>query len=273
MPETRTSSPDLAALSLTGRTAVVTGAASGIGRETALVLARAGAAPVICDIDAAGLEKTRQELIGLGVEDPLTVAVDLRNRSAVDALAQQAAARHGSLDIWANIAGVMRTGLVTDTTEEDLDLVLDSNLKGTYFGCAAAARIMTAQRSGAIINTASAGADMPAAGISAYAMSKAAVLMLTRSLATEVGRYGVRVNSIAPGFVDTPMVSHNFVRSDGAVNREAREAVFTDRAAQSPLGVTGEPWDIAMAVLYLASDAARFVTGQTLRPNGGVVMP
>ncbi|WP_317617363.1 SDR family NAD(P)-dependent oxidoreductase [Streptomyces antnestii] len=97
--------------------------------------------------------------------------------------------------------------------------------------------------------------------------------MLTRTLATELGRYGVRVNSVAPGFVDTPMVARNFSRPDGTVDPDAREADFASRAASSPLGRTGEPWDIAMAVLYLASDAARFITGQTIRPNGGVVMP
>jgi 3-oxoacyl-[acyl-carrier protein] reductase len=191
----------------------------------------------------------------------------------VRGLAERALAGAGRLDVWANVAGVLRPGAIVDTTEADLDATLAVNLKGVYWGCAAAARAMIPRRTGSIINIASAGADVPAPGLSAYALSKAAVLMLTRTLATEVGPHGVRANAVAPGFIDTPMVAHHFTRDDGSLDSAARDAIFKSRAAQSPLAVTGEPSDIALAMLYLAADASRFVTGQTIRPNGGVAMP
>lgn len=264
---------DQAALfTLPGRVAVITGAASGIGRETAAVMARAGAAVVLADIDKAGLETTAELVRGLGGRAD-TVPTDITDAAAVNALAGHAMAAHGRIDVWANVAGLLRAAPVVDTDEELLDQVIAVNLKGTYFGCQAAARVMTAQGSGSIVNVASAGADMPAPGISVYALTKAAVLMLTRTLAHEVGPAGVRVNSVAPGFIDTPMVRHHWTAPDGTVDEDTRARVMHDRAAQAALGITGEPRDIALAILYLASDASRFVTGQTVRPNGGVVMP
>ncbi|WTW95859.1 SDR family oxidoreductase [Streptomycetaceae bacterium NBC_01309] len=265
-------SDHLDVFTLPGKAAVVTGAASGIGRAAAVVLAEAGAAVVLADVDAAGLAVTAEAVRARGGRAAV-VPTDVTDAAQVTALAEHAVAEHGRIDVWANVAGVIRSAPVVDTTEETLDLIIGVNLKGTYFGCQAAARVMTAQGSGAIVNVASAGADMPAPGISAYALTKAAVLMLTRTLAVEVGPAGVRVNSVAPGFIDTPMVQGYWTAPDGSVDQDARTRTIGNRAAQAPLGVIGEPRDIALAILYLASDAARFITGQTVRPNGGVVMP
>lgn len=257
--------------SLDGDVAVVTGAASGIGREAASVFAEAGARLLLIDRDAAGLGETAARLpkTASGVE---TVVADVSRQAEVAAAAARAVARFGRIDIWANAAGVLGIGTVVDVTEAELDRILAVNLKGTYFGCAEAAKVMRAQGRGAIVNIASAGGEMPAPGLSAYAMSKAAVLMLTKTLAVELGPAGVRVNAVAPGFIDTPMVPQRFTREDGTVDDAVKQAVFADRAGGSPLNATGAPWDIAMAMLYLAADASRFVTGQTLRPNGGVHM-
>ncbi|HVM63833.1 MAG TPA: SDR family oxidoreductase, partial [Acidimicrobiales bacterium] len=168
--------------------------------------------------------------------------------------------------------GVIRNSLVVDTTEEDLDAVLAVNLKGVYWGCAAAGRVMGAAGRGAIVNVASAGGEMPAPTLSVYAMSKAAVIQLTRVVAAELGPKGVRANAVAPGFIETPMTKRNWTNADGTVDQDKRAQLLGARGAQSPLGTTGEPTDIAYAMLYLAVDASRFMTGQVLRPNGGVYM-
>jgi 3-oxoacyl-[acyl-carrier protein] reductase len=260
------------AFTLDGRTAVVTGAASGIGRGTAIVLAKAGASLVLADIDEPGLEATRAQIDAA----PDRIALrrtDVTDREDVEALADFAAARFGGIDVWANIAGVIGAAPVTEMTKAELDRILSVNLQGTYWGCAAAARRMASRGKGSIVNISSAGADMPAPGLSAYAMSKAAVNMLTRTLATEVGRQGVRVNAVAPGFVETPMVAYRYRTPDGEVDEKARARLLQLRAEGSALGRIGEPSDIAYAILCLASDASRFVTGQILRPNGGAVMP
>ncbi|HLG91532.1 MAG TPA: SDR family oxidoreductase, partial [Acidimicrobiales bacterium] len=134
-------------------------------------------------------------------------------------------------------------------------------------------RQMVAQGSGSIVNMSSGAIDTPAPGLVCYAMAKAAVAQLTKTLAVEVGRKGVRVNAIAPGFVVTGMTSRHFVRPDGTVDEKARQALLEMMASRAALGRVGEPNDVAYAVLYLASDASSFVTGQVLRPNGGVGMP
>ncbi|MCH2170808.1 SDR family oxidoreductase [Myxococcota bacterium] len=258
--------------SLDGRTAVVTGAASGIGRAVAKTLAEAGAGVVLADVDLAGLEHVRNEIDSSG-RSALCVEVDVSSRSEVEKLVAAALDRFGSVDVMANVAGIIRNASVIETTEEELDAVLAVNLKGVFFGCQAAARVMVEQGGGSIINVASAGMDMPAPGIVSYAMSKAAVAMLTRTLAVEVGGSNVRVNTVAPGFTDTSMTRRHFTDAGGKVDEDARDRLWNERASGAPLGRIGEPEDIAWAILYLASDAARFVTGQVLRPNGGVVMP
>lgn len=265
--------PDLAAgFDLEGRVAVVTGAASGIGREASLMLAKAGARVVLADRNEDGLAQTASQIAALE-GNALQQAVDVTDRDQVEALAERAMEAFGRLDIWANIAGVLVSGPVTEATEADFDRVVAVNMKGVYWGCAAAARVMTTQGRGSIINISSTAADFPAPYLSLYAMSKAAVNMLTKTLAHEVGPSGVRVNAIGPGWIETPMVSYRFRTPDGGIDPVKRAETLALRAQVSPLGLTGEPSDIAYAILYLASDASRFVTGQVLRPNGGAAMP
>jgi 3-oxoacyl-[acyl-carrier protein] reductase len=172
-----------------------------------------------------------------------------------------------------NIAGIIHNSLVVDTREEDLDRILATNLKGVFFGCQSAARVMTEQGSCSIINMSSGAIDMPAATIVCYAMAKAAVAQLTKTLATEVGATGVRVNAVAPGLILTGMTSRHFTRPDGSIDEELKAAFVDPMAERATLGRVGEPDDIAYAVLYLACDASSFMTGQILRPNGGVAMP
>ena len=200
----------------------------------------------------------------------LVVPTDVGDRDQVNALAVAAIKAHGRLDVWANVAGIIRNSLIVDSTPEDVEAVTRVNLWGTYWGIAAAGRAM--KNGGSIINTSSAGGEMPAPTLSIYAMTKAAVSHLTRCAATELGGSNIRVNAIAPGFTDTPMVQRNWTKPDGSVDDTARQALLEQRSAQSPLRTTGTPEDQTWAMLYLASDASRFVTGQVIRPNGGVVM-
>lgn len=262
----------LATFALEGRVAVITGAASGIGRETARVLAEAGARPVIADIASDGLEQTAAYVAGTGIE-AVPVRCDVSQRSEVEVLAAKVASEQSRIDIWVNCAGTILSRPIVDVSQEDLDRVLSINLHGVYWGCAAAARVMKKSGSGSIINISSSGGETAVPGISLYSMSKAAVNMLTRTAAKEFGPDGIRVNAVAPGWVETPMGTHSFRDGSGELDPRKREEGLATRKAASPLGIVGEPRDIALAILYLASDASRFMTGQIMRPNGGVSMP
>ncbi|MBT2541310.1 SDR family oxidoreductase [Streptomyces sp. ISL-44] len=250
-----------ASYDLTGRTALITGAASGIGRATAVLLAEAGAHVHCADRDEQGLAETAALVAKAG--GAATVhALDVTDRTALRAAVTAA----GPLDIAAAIAGVMHTSSVLETTDEDLDRVLDINFKGVLRTCQEAARSMIAAgRPGSIVTMASGAVDAAQPGLLCYSAAKAAVVQLTKTLATEAGPHGIRVNAVAPGWIRTPMTGRH-----GAEVQDQTEAVMV---RMSPLRRVGEPEDIAQAVLYLASDASSFMTGQILRPNGGVSMP
>jgi 3-oxoacyl-[acyl-carrier protein] reductase len=188
-------------------------------------------------------------------------------------LVAQAVVAFGRLDLMANVAGVIGDASVAKTREEDLDRILAINTKGVFFGCQAAAAVMRERGGGSIVNMASLAAfrGVPALGV--YGMSKAAVVALTRTLAMEVGRFGVRVNAVAPGFITSHMTGRHVLRDDGSVDEARMEEVISDARERNPLHSVGEPEDVAKAVLYLASDASRYVTGQVLHVNGGGFMP
>lgn len=255
-----------------GKVAVVTGAGSGIGRACALALAGAGATVVCADINAHTASATADQIAAAGGSAE-GVELDVSVRTAVDALAERVVAERGGIHVWCNIAGIMVEGPFLEASEEDLDRILTVNLKGVFFGCQAAGRVMVGQaEGGSIINASSAAADTPSPNIVSYAICKAGVVQMTKSLAIEIGKKGVRVNAVAPGFVLTGMTGRYFVRPDGTVDEAMQEAVIAPMRKFTPLRSIGEPEDIAAAVLYLASDASRFMTGQVIRPNGGVAM-
>ena len=261
------------AYDLHGRVAIVTGAGSGIGRATARMLAEAGAAVVCADVDGTAAEETAAGITGGGGRAS-GAGVDVSDRTAVDGLVSTTMSELGRLDVMANIAGIMHeAAAVADTDEATLDRVLAVNLKGVFFGCQSAARVMVPQRSGTIVNMASGAIDVPTAGIVCYAMAKAGVAQLTKTLAVELAGDGVRVNAVAPGFVMTPMLARFIAGPGGDADAGALEGAREQMARMTPLGRMGDPEDIAHAVLYLASDASSFLTGQIVRPNGGVSMP
>jgi 3-oxoacyl-[acyl-carrier protein] reductase len=257
---------------LSDRVAVLTGVGSGIGKATAQLLAAAGATIVGGDIDEAGADATVKEINGDGGV-ARAQRTDVTKRSDVDALVDAAAKEFGRVDIVGNIAGIPHNKMVADCTDEEFERILAINLKSVFYGCQAALRHMIPQGSGNIVNMASGAIDTPAPTLACYAMTKAAVAMLTKTLATEVGRHGVRVNAIAPGMILTNFSRHNFIDEQGNVVPEKLEQYHKRAGAMAPLGRAGDAEDVARSFLYLVSDAAAFVTGQIERPNGGVAMP
>ncbi|MFC8363389.1 SDR family NAD(P)-dependent oxidoreductase [Streptomyces griseorubiginosus] len=251
----------VSAYDLTGRTAFVTGAASGIGRASAVLLAQAGATVHCADRDEMGLHGTASLVKDAG-GTAHTHPLDVTHREQL----HRAVASCGHLDILAAVAGIMHSSPVLETRDEDLDRVLNVNFKGVLYACQEAARMMIARGTrGSIVTMASGAVDTGGPGLLCYGAAKAAVVQLTKTLATEVGRYGIRVNAVAPGWIRTPMTDRH--------DEEAQAHTEALMSRMSPLKRVGEPEDIAHAVLHLASDASSFTTGQILRPNGGVAMP
>jgi NAD(P)-dependent dehydrogenase (short-subunit alcohol dehydrogenase family) len=242
--------------SLDGSTAFVTGAASGIGRASALRLAAAGARVALADRDGDGVRALARE-IG---DRALAVDLDVTDRAAIDAALAEAEARLGVPDILVNSAG---TGACTAFWESDPDqfeYVLRVNLIGTFLAARSfTRRLLALGRGGAIVNVASTNAYIPATGLSAYCASKGGVLMFTRVAALELGARGIRVNAIAPGSTLTGMTSLAFTRPK-------MEQGFL---RHTPMGRFGQPDDIAQAVLYLASPLSAWVTGHLLVVDGG----
>jgi 3-oxoacyl-[acyl-carrier protein] reductase len=251
--------------------AVLTGGASGIGRAAAYILSGVGATVVLGDIDEAGA-KTVAEDLGARGRTALAVHMDVTDRAQVDALVARAMSEFGRLDIMGNIAGIPSRSMVADLTDEQFEHVMSTNLRGTLYGCQAAIKVMAPQGSGNIINIASGAIDTAAPTLAAYAMSKAAVAMLTMTLATEVASLGIRVNALAPGMILTGFSRPHFVDEEGNVVPERLQAFREMGAKMHPVGRIGHPADVAWTILYLVSDVAEFVTGQIVRPNGGTAM-
>jgi 3-oxoacyl-[acyl-carrier protein] reductase len=253
---------------LDGRVAVITGAASGIGRAAAEVLAAAGARVMLGDVDEDGLGQTVAAIEADGGE-ALARRCDVSRRDEVDALVAAAGEAWSRLDVLCNVAGIPCDAMLRDVDDAELDRVMSINLKGTLYACQAAIPKL-AERGGSIVNVASGAIDAPRPGFGVYAVSKAGVAMLSQVLALEVGPLGIRVNVIAPGATLTRFTTR---RLDAAGGGAALEAFVEEMKRLSPLGRMGEPLDQAWQILYLASDASRFCTGQIWRANGGQVVP
>lgn len=267
----------LDAFKLDGKVAVITGCGSGIGAATAALFSLAGASIVGGDINAEGGAATAEHIRKQGGTATF-VETDVTKREAVDALVDKALGEHGKVDIVANIAGAMFAGMLEDLKDDVIDAGIDLNLRSVIYGCQAAVRAMKGNNtndgggSGVIINVSSGAIDAPYEGIGVYAFTKAAVAMLTMTLAKEVGRYGIRVNAIAPGSTLTPFTTWRLYKDDGTLDMQAYEEFLEFAKGLSPLGLYGEALDQAYLMLYLASDAGRFCHGNIFRSNGGQTM-
>ncbi len=257
---------------LDGRVAVVTGGASGIGRAAAEVLAAAGARVVVGDLDAKGAEEVAAAIRADG-GTAAAQAVNVASREQVDALVACAIREWGRLDVMCNVAGIPSDGPLGELGEAEFDRVVAINLKGTLFGCQAAVRAMTPRGAGSIINVASGAIDRAVPNYGLYALTKAGVAQLTQTLATEVGAAGIRVNVIAPGATLTKFTERHLRRPDGTLDPERYDGFVAAMKAMSPLGMVGDAIDQAWLILFLASDASRFCTGQIWRANGGQTIP
>jgi 3-oxoacyl-[acyl-carrier protein] reductase len=241
------------------RVALVTGGGQSIGREISLALASAGVDVAVVDVNGETAGRTAAEVHALGRRS-LGLAADVSDWDAAAGAVEAALAEMGSLDILVNNAGITRDGLIVRMTPEDWDNVLGVNLKGAFNFCKAAARPMMKRRWGRIVNISSVIGVMGNAGQANYAASKAGLIGLTKSLAKELAGRGVTVNAVAPGFIETPMTD--------ALGEKARGEML----AMIPLGRMGTTADVADVVSFLVSDAARYVTGQVLHVDGGMVM-
>ncbi|MEU7392645.1 3-oxoacyl-ACP reductase FabG [Streptomyces tanashiensis] len=242
--------------------AVVTGAGRGIGAATAKRLAADGAAVVALDLTEGDAADTVAAIRAAGGR-ALAVGCDVTDSAQVDAAIDRAVAEYGRLDVLVNNAGVLRDNMLFMMSDDDWDTVVDVHLRGAFLCSRAAQRHMRQQGSGKIVNLSSVAADGNR-GQANYAAAKAGVQGLTRTLAIELGPYGINVNAIAPGFVATAMTDQT-ARRTGADPEEFRRAA----AARSPLRRVGSPEDIAAVVSFLASEDAAYVTGQTIHVDGG----
>ncbi|MGK2907551.1 MAG: 3-oxoacyl-[acyl-carrier-protein] reductase [Desulfuromonadales bacterium] len=244
---------------LSDKVAIITGASRGIGRFIAIALAAQGTKIVASARNAEALETLTAEIQALG-GDALAVVADVSVEADANNLIDRAVATYGKLDILINNAGITRDGLLLRMKSDDWDAVLDTNLKGAFLCTRAAAKFMSKQRSGRIINISSVVGEMGNAGQANYCASKAGLLGLTKSVARELARRNVTVNAVTPGFIVTDMTEN--------MTDKAREAL----TEQIPLGRLGEAEDVANAVLFLASDRSSYITGQVLGVNGGMYM-
>jgi 2-deoxy-D-gluconate 3-dehydrogenase len=246
--------------SLAGKVALVTGSRRGIGKTIALALAEAGADVALCDLilEDGQLQSVTRQIRDVGRRS-LFARTDTSRKKDVDDLVEKVIGELGRIDILVNNAGILINSALLDMSEEDWDRTLNINLKGYFLCSQAAGRRMVEQKGGTIINLASQFAFRVTAGIGAYSISKAGVAMLTRVLAQELGKFGIRANAIAPGMVKTE------------INRGRRSNPDELKRIESaiPLGRIAEPEDLVGAALFLASDASHYITGHTLLVDGG----
>jgi NAD(P)-dependent dehydrogenase (short-subunit alcohol dehydrogenase family) len=252
---------------LKDKVVVLTGAASGIGKATAELFAKEGAILIISDIDEIGLKKTFDSL-GDAKNKSFMMKVDVRNPSEVKAMIEKAIEMHGKIDILIVNAGVVRVGPVDTFPDEDYDLLINVNLKGTHYTCKYAVPYFKKQKFGSIITLASVAAHIRQTAHANYCSTKAGVLGYTRALALDMAPFNVRVNSVSPGATDTPMLQ-------GDVAKQARdrglsyEVVRKEFEEEGVMGRWAKPEEIATGILFLATEESSYMTGADLRLDGG----
>lgn len=244
---------------LQGKVAIVTGSSRGIGKGTLLKFAREGAKVVVCDISLESCQQVADEAKALGAE-AMAFKVDVTNRAEIDKMVASVKAKWGRIDILVNNAGITADGMFKKMTEDMFDRVINVNLKGVYNCAQAVLETMTEQNYGVILNATSVVGLYGNVGQTNYAAAKWGVIGMTKTWAKELGRKGIRVNAVAPGFIKTPMIE--------GVPDKVLEAL----KEKAPLQRLGEIEDIANAYLFLATDEASYITGTVLSVDGGLIL-
>ncbi|MFX1573572.1 MAG: SDR family NAD(P)-dependent oxidoreductase [Promethearchaeota archaeon] len=246
---------------------VITGAASGIGRSTAMLFAKEGAIQVLSDIDEDGLKET-SKMLKEGKDKTTIMKVDVRNSEEVKKMINYTVEKFGRIDVLIVNAGVVRVGPVETFPDEDYDLLIDVNLKGTHYTCKYAVPFFKKQRSGTIITLASVAAHIGQVAHANYCSTKAGVLGYTRALALDLAPYNVRVNSVSPGATDTPMLQSDVAKQarDRGVSYEEIKKEFE---SEGVMGRWATPEEIAAGILFLATEESSYITGADLRIDGG----
>lgn len=245
---------------LKGDIAIVTGGSKGIGKAIVCALASAGATVIIADIDESSGQQICDELSANGLQAEMA-KTDITDSKSVEALMDYTVKKYGKIDILVNNAGILGDASITEISDEDWDRLMAVNLTGVFYCCRAAVRHMLGKRKGKIINIASTGGKQgfPLAGVH-YCASKGAIMALTRQLALQVSPQGIHVNAVAPGTTETEMIK----------NRSEEKKKFI--ISRIPMGRMGRPEDTAAAVVFLASKAGDYITGETIDVNGGLYM-
>lgn len=244
---------------LKDKAAIITGSARGIGKATAVKFAQEGAKVVVCDVNFDQVNETVEEIKNMGFE-AIGFKMDVTNREEIDAVIAAAVAQFGKLDCIVNNAGITADNTLLKMTEAEWDRVININMKGVYNCAQAAAAVMANQGFGVILNASSVVGLYGNFGQTNYAAAKWGVIGMTKTWAKELGKKGIRVNAVAPGFIMTPMTE------------KMPEKVLEMMKEKAPLKSLGYPEDIANAYAFLASDEARFITGAVLSVDGGIVM-
>ncbi len=244
---------------LEGKVAIITGSGRGLGREAAVLFAREGAKVAVCDINGSWAEAAAGEIRKSGGA-AIAIVVDVTSPGSAKAMVDRTIEAFGRIDVLVNNAGITADALLVKMTDDQWDKVIDVNLKGVFNCTRAVAPIMMEQGSGTIINTSSVVGVYGNIGQTNYVASKAAIIGMTKGWAKELGRKGINVNAVAPGFTMTEMMA------------TVPERILAAIKERTPLGRLGEPRDIAHAYLYLASDEARFVNGAVLKVDGGLTL-
>jgi meso-butanediol dehydrogenase / (S,S)-butanediol dehydrogenase / diacetyl reductase len=257
-------------MELTGKIAIVTGAGRGIGRATALELAKLGADIVIAEMDQAGAKRTAEEVGALG-RRAVAISTDVTSRADLRAMVDRTKAEFGRIDILVNNAGIYRAAATADVTEAHWDAVMNINAKAVFFASQAVIPTMAAQKSGSIVSLASMAGKIGSKTNLPYNASKAAVISMTKSLALAHAAEGIRVNCVCPGFVETDMWVQ-VSKEQGALLGMSAEEFTRHRAAQVPLGRMEKPEDVAHVIAFLAGPRSGYMTGQALSVDGGLVM-
>jgi NAD(P)-dependent dehydrogenase (short-subunit alcohol dehydrogenase family) len=251
---------------LKDKVSIITGAASGIGKATALVFAGEGAKVMCADVNVEGAEAVARQIVDTGGE-AASIRVDVSKEAEVQEMIAQTVARWGRLDILYNNAGIGYGMPVTQVPESEWDRLIDINLKGVFLGCKHAIPEMLKNGGGAIVNTASDAGLVGTAMLSPYCASKGGVVPFTKSIAVEWGAMGIRVNCVCPGVIRTPILDP-FLQQAQAMGT-AQEEIWERMARAHPVGRVGEPEEVGRAVAFLASDEASFITGVALPVDGG----